>query len=246
MFKSAHQIMVHGNSGRIGPLRRIVVPGNDIQAGRPFLIIQRLIRAHEVGGDAGVRDLHPDSFRLRLVIGQHAVRIKPFIVQCYGLIHTSGFLEMFTHHTGSHDLIPVIEGMSPESRVPQPVQIFNGSVTLFQPDTERLLAVFTVARAFIFIAHMPEHDILLFPVALRQLPGQPLCILLKYRAVGTGIVAASEFPPAAFKIRSQDLGIPFGHPRRMSPGGGGHTDGHPLFRHPLHRRIQLREVIRLL
>ena len=85
---------------------------------------------------------------------------------------------------------------------------------------------------------MPGHNVVIRSVAFCQLTGEGHGIFLVDGAVGTGIVAASEFPPAAFKIRSQDLGIPFGHPRRVGSGRGGHAHLQVIFTNQLHNLIQ--------
>ena len=114
-----HQIMLKCNVCRPFCCLRIVVPGNEIHVFSPLLIIQTVIKAHQIGRNLRIRNPFLNRRILRPEILQHAVRHEPLVIQRNAGEHASSFFKMFAQKIRRHNLFPFIEGMSPEMRVPR-------------------------------------------------------------------------------------------------------------------------------
>ena len=70
-FDSPHQVMIHGNSGVRIFICRIIVPGDKIHGFCPHLVIQWLIKSHEICGNLCIRNHRTDCSCLCLIAFQH-------------------------------------------------------------------------------------------------------------------------------------------------------------------------------
>ena len=145
---------------------RIVVPGNEIHVFSPLLIIQTVIKAHQIGRNLRIRNPFLNRRILRPEILQHAVRHEPLVIQRNAGEHASSFFKMFAQKIRRHNLFPFIEGMSPEMRVPCLIHSVQRAIFLPKPYTERILTVLTIAGSSVLIADVPRHNIFLILVML--------------------------------------------------------------------------------
>ena len=145
---------------------RIVVPGNEIHVFSPLLIIQTVIKAHQIGRNLRIRNPFLNRRILRPEILQHAVRHEPLVIQRNAGEHASSFFKMFAQKIRRHNLFPFIEGMSPEMRVPCLIHSVQRAIFLPKPYTERILTVLTIAGSAKLIADMPGHNVLLILIML--------------------------------------------------------------------------------
>ena len=178
---------------------------------------------------------------------QDALRVKAFIVQSDPL--EVGFVilsEMLRKHVGNHDILEIVESMSPESGIPGFVDGLDCLVLVFQPLPECPFAVLTVAFSAVFIGDMPGDDIIVGFVTFGQSGSQGRCIFAVGRAVGAGIVSAAEFTFQAIFVGPENIRIFAGHPGGMGTGGGGKTDLHAMFRDQFHNPVQLIKTVGIL
>ena len=150
---------------------------------------------------------------------------------------------MLAQKVRRHNLIPVVEGMSPEMGVPGVVYSLQGAVFVSQPGAKGILAVCAVAGSAVFIADMPGHNVRLSLIVLRQTGCQLRREMPEGIAARAGVVAAAELPLHPGEFRAQNLRVAPGHPGRMCAGGCRHTDVHAGLCDPLHCFIQLRKVV---
>ncbi len=241
--------MIHCHSGRGICWGRIVIPGSKVHMLCPFFIIQGLIKAHQVGSDWNLRRFLPNGIILQLIALQNTLGIKPSVINGNGLelgsVLTKQF-KMLAQCIGKYNLLPIIEGVTPECCIPGPVQLLHGLITLLQPYTKRLLTVLAVTLTAILIGNMPANDILLILIVLRQLSRQPCRIFPVNQAVWTGIVSAPELMLSALEIGTENLRIPGCHPGRMRAGGGSQTDFHIIVCYKLNDFIQPFKIIFIL
>ena len=150
---------------------------------------------------------------------------------------------MFAQQIRQNNLLPVIECMSPECRIPDAVHLLNRVVLLFQPHVKCLLTVFAVTLSAVFIGDMPCHNIVIVFVMFRQLLRQSCRIHAVYGTVRTGIVPASELALHSVELRAQDFRVPVCHPCRMRAGRCCKHDLQSVFLHQFHNAVQFCKII---
>ena len=185
--------MAHGNLRRTVFIGRIIIPWDNIHVLCPHLIIERFIKSHQIRCDRNIRCNCFEGIILSLITLQNTFRIKSFIIHSNSLKLASILLKMLTQKIWQYNLIPVIEGMSPECCIPCAVYVFNRLIFLFQPDTKCFLTVFTITFPPKFIGNVPCYNIIVIPVPLCNFLCQPDRILLIGRTVRAGIVSSPEF-----------------------------------------------------
>ena len=115
LLQAAHQVMAHGNQRRrIGGIG-IIVPGHHIHISGPFLVIESLIEAHQVGRHRNMRGNSLDRFILSQIIMENGIGIEPAVIQGNSLKCGAVLGKMLALQVGNDDFIPIIEGMSPEA-----------------------------------------------------------------------------------------------------------------------------------
>ena len=221
----------------------IIVPGHDIHLFCPFEIVQSLVSSHEIRGDRSLFIITADCIPLHHIIAQHTVRHKSAVIhrdprKCRLIVP-----QPFTQRIGQHNLIPVINGMSPEFQIPCFVQSFYGSILFPQPDAECLFAILAVAFAAVFIINMPARNMFIASVSLCQLFCKCLRILLIDRRIRARIVSLSEFVMPSLIVCSCNFGIPLHHPCGKRSRGCGKHNVIILPAQHLHNLVQFAEVI---
>ena len=242
-LQGAHQVVAHGGQapGRI--VGGVVIPRNNIHLLRPAEVIQPLVGAHQVGGDGSGGVAFPDGVPLHGEVAQQTVGHEATVIN--GHTGKAGLVgwNTVTQRIGSHNIVPIVEGMAPEGRIPRSVQRIQCAVTLPQPDPESLFAVLTVTGSAVFVAYVPAHHVRIAAVALRQPVRQFVGIVLEDRAVGAGVVPSAEFMAAALVVHPGDLRVLAHQPRGHSTRGGGQHNLDIRLGEHIDDFIQLRKVV---
>ncbi len=144
---------------------------------------------------------------------------------------------------GGDNILKIIESVSPEGGVPDPVYLFDRPIFFFQPFPKFFLAVFAVAFPTVLVGDVPCDKVVIFSVTIRKFCGERHSVFLIGGAVGAGIVAAAEFALHAVCLHPQDIGMLSSHPCGVRPGGGGEAHFHAVLFHQLHNLVQLIEMI---
>ena len=185
ILKATHQIMLHSNHTPRCIVCRIIIPGNHIHFLRPFEIIQSLKGSHHISCDRGLFVVSADRFFFHLKIIQHSIGIEPAVIN--GNSCKSGhmwFCRIFdsvTKRIWKHHFIPVINGMSPEFRIPCFIQFIQCLIFFAQPYPERFFTIFTITFSTVLIADMPAGHMWIIPVTLGKFACKTGCKFLKHR-----------------------------------------------------------------
>ncbi len=156
VLQSAHQVVGEGGPGRRGVEGRVVVPGGEVQVGRPAVVVEGAVEAHEVGGDGRVRVVGAD----RLLLGQEAaeegVGGEAEVVEGDALEgRVVGAAPVFGESVRRLDLVPVGVAVGPEGGPPGVVEGLEGAVPVPQPLPERLGAQVAVTGAAVLVVDVP-------------------------------------------------------------------------------------------
>ena len=249
ILKAPHKVVLHGGETPGGIIGRVVVPADYVHLLGPLEVVQALIGAHQVGGNGGLLVVLPDGVPLHFVILQKGVGEEPVIVD--GDAREGGLAGEAEAHAvgeviGGRYLVPVVEGVPPELRVPGGVHRLQGAVLPPQPNPESLFAVLAVAAGIVLVIYVPAHHMGVAAVPFGQLPGKFCGVLLPYKAVGAVVVPLAKLMPAALKVHPGHLGIFLRHPGGHGSGGRGQHDVYTVLAEQGDYIVQLREVVGVL
>ena len=246
VFEAAHQIVTHGGQAPGRVVGGIVVPRDDVHLLGPAEIIEPLVGSHQVCGNGDVRVEGADDVALHLVIFQQAVGHKAAVINGNAREGRLFIVNAVAQRVGRDDLVPFVNGVTPELCIPGRIERFQCAVFFPQPDAERLLAVFAVALAAVLVADMPAGDVRVVRVAAGQFRDERACKFPEGKAVRAVVVPVPELVPPALVIDATDFGVIFRHPGGEGCRGGCHHDIVIFAAEHLHNVVKLREIKRLL
>ncbi|MMZ65351.1 hypothetical protein D1872_277510 [compost metagenome] len=111
-------------------------------------------------------------FILRLIGLQQTIGLKTAIINRDALEISTVAVPFFTQLIRYHNLIPIVESMSPEPGIPGAIEIVQSTVTLPQPHPESFGAVVAIAVAAIFIGNVPNQKTWMILITFSQLACQ--------------------------------------------------------------------------
>ena len=221
----------------------IVIPRHDIHLLRPFEIIKAFECSHQIRGNRGLLVISSDRRFLQLKILKQTVRIESPVINRNPCKRRPLFPDPLAKSIGQHNLVPVIDRMSPERQIPGPIQSLYRLVLLSEPDAKCLLTILTVTLSAVFIVHMPAHHILMIAIPLCK-PSCKFCDKMPvHRTIGTGVMPLPELVEAALVIGPRHLFITLHHPGRKRSCRSSQHNLFSFLCQQIHNIIQFLEII---
>ncbi|TWM26422.1 hypothetical protein CHCC14821_2139 [Bacillus paralicheniformis] len=187
---------------------RIRIPRDDIKQVGELPIIQSGVCSHKIRrhGQVGVKRTDMGNFMPAKI--NRLIRDKTLPVQ----IQTVN--SILAVRSRRLDLVPICIGVAPKRCPPCMIKAVQRFIFREQPLSELILAKFTMTLSAVFIGDMPADDSRVMRIALRK----PSVYNRSFPAVDRRRIAM--IVPLSVKVsdpvalRSQHLGILFGHPSR--------------------------------
>ena len=220
----------------------VVVLGDQVQVGGPAeVVLLGLVGGdHQVRRDRHVRGELAQQVPLRPVVAQQLVGGEAGEVQLVGRVGDRGGEPRREH------LVEAPVALRPERGAPRLVQRLDRAVASGEPAPERRSADVAPALADVaaqLVAHMPQPDRRVAPVAARQLLDQAQRVFPEQRRAGApGLPAARPQRPAR-RVDGQHLRVCGGQPRRRGRGGRRHVDRDAPFVQEAEHLVEPVEVV---
>ena len=243
---AAHQIVAHGHSRGREVVARIAVPADDVELLAQIEVVDVHEHAHQIGGD---RRLRVELADRGLLVGEAArdgPAHEPAVVDGGGGQRGAPGRPFVAQGVGHHDVVPVVDRVPPEMRVPRLVQRLDGAVLRLEPLDPLLAAVVAIAVGPVFVGDVPRDQARRVGVPLGELAGQFRRVLAEGRRVRAGVVSIAELVAGAVEVGVHHVRVAAGHPRGDGRGGRGQHDAEVVVDEQLDDAVERGEVVLVL